>query len=114
MMVTNQYCLIFPYICYLFLINKTFTFSKSICMDGRKNATKRNKTSSEFLQPLLSCFQQNMGGSNTVLQNLTAKRVPALLQNFFAYKVGAIWGCFAGRSATLNSHPQGLKMVSLL
>ena len=47
-------------------------------MDGQKDATQSNTTSSEFLQPLMSCFRQYMGGSNTVMRILSAERVPAL------------------------------------
>ena len=60
-----------PKFAILFLMNNTFTFSKGICVDGwTKNATQSNTTSPEFLQPLMSCFRQCMGGWKTVAQVL--------------------------------------------
>ena len=63
--------LIPPKFANFFLMNKTFTFSKSICVEGMtKNATQSKTTSLKFLQPLMFCFRQYMGGWNTVAQIL--------------------------------------------
>ena len=52
-MVTNQYCLIFPYICYFFLMNKTFTFSKVFVWMDEKMQQKVTKHLLDFCS--LSC-----------------------------------------------------------
>ena len=64
MMVTSQYCLSAPKFAMSFFMMDTILISLkvSVSMDGQKNASQSNTTSSEFLQPLMSCFRQYMGG----------------------------------------------------